>query len=248
MSGSTGAPEIVVHPPAGGTDVHIQGLPDLAKNGIELSFSPDGARLYVTTRSLDATIQNTWLYVASANADGSLQLVTSHLGAAPAFPPGDGSLAVDMDSGYTEVFSITGTVSRLVLGRYPVYEPNSQQPRLLLTKDNSKSNDAIQGPYFVVAATDGTNQNVVNFPSATWFSPVSPQWMGHSVVYGVLSTTTADLGSIYAYGGNSSNSTLLAAAPDTYAWAPIPAPTRLFYARKAANSAGPAGLWMVSIP
>ena len=242
LNGSTGAPEIVVHPLAGGTDVHIQGLPDLAKNGIELSFTPDGARLCVTTRSLDATIQSPSLYVASANADGSLQLITSHLGAAPAFPPGDSSLAVDMDSGYTEVFSITGTISRLLLGRYPVYEPNSQQPRLLLTTNQSTDQA------FGLAATDGLNQNVVYLPSASLFWAISPQWMGHSVVYGVISTTPGDLGSIYTYSGNSSNSTLLAAAPDTYAWAPIPAPTRLFYARKAANSAGPAGLWMVSIP
>ena len=41
---------------------------------------------------------------------------------------------------------------------------------------------------------------------------------------------------------------MIAVGPDTYAWAPIAVPTRLFYARTAANNAGPAGLWMVPLP
>jgi len=59
---------------------------------------------------------------------------------------------------------------------------------------------------------------------------------------------TGTVPALYASSGDGSSPTLLAAGPDKYAWAPIPVPTRLFYARTAANTAGPAGLWMVPLP
>ena len=73
------------------------------------------------------------------------------------------------------------------------------------------------------------------------------------MVYGFHPATTGDSGGIYAYGGSSSpgvssSPTLVANGPDKYASALISAPTRLFYARAAASTAGPAGLWMVTIP
>jgi hypothetical protein len=247
LAGSTGTPEIVVRPLAGGTDVHLQGLPDPASNWIDIRFSPDGAALCVRSGSSNGSSAGTSLYMASSAASGSLQLITSHVNDLPAFPPGNSNLAVTLDSGYTEVFSFTGADSNLLPGTSPVYEPNSNQPRLLLTPKSTTS-DSSPPPAFLLASMDGSNLNTVLLPSVPLSSWPDLQWMGHSVVYGFSPATTGDYLGIYAYGGNSSSPTLVAAGPDKYAWALIPAPTRLFYARTAASSAGPAGLWMVTIP
>jgi hypothetical protein len=58
-------------------------------------------------------------------------------------------------------------------------------------------------------------------------------------MYGFSPVLTGTFPAIYASSGDSSSPTLLAAGPDKYAWAPIPVPTRLFYARTAAGNAGP---------
>ena len=72
--------------------------------------------------------------------------------------------------------------------------------------------------------------------------------MGRTELYGFSPAVTGAIPALYAWTSDSSNLTLLAAGPDTYAWAPISVPTRLFYARAAASSAGPAGLWMTPLP
>jgi hypothetical protein len=43
-------------------------------------------------------------------------------------------------------------------------------------------------------------------------------------------------------------STELAGNVSAYAWAAVPAPTRLFYSRAASGPDGPAGLWVVDLP
>jgi hypothetical protein len=247
LDGGTGAPEIVLHPLAGGAEVHLQGLPDPASNWIDMSFSPDGAVLCVRAGDRNNSSAGTSLYVASAATDGSLQLITSHVNGFPAFAPGNSKLAVTLDSGYTEVDSFAGADSNVLPGNYPVYEPNSNQPRLLLNPDIGSYGSG-PAPAFLLASMDGSNLNTIHLPSAavSW-GPV-PQWMGHTVIYGFTPALTGAFPAIYASSGDSASPTLLAAGPDKYAWAPIPVPTRLFYARMAASSAGPAGLWMAHLP
>jgi hypothetical protein len=254
---SAGAPQLVVHPLVGGTDVHVPGLPDPGKTSDWLLFSPDGAVVLVIARDNPSGVIS--LYAASAVGSGSLKLITSNVGGlslsnvpgsangATAMPPGDGNVAVELNSGSTQVFSLNGGDSHQLPGVSPVYEPNAAQPRLLLSQSNQAPvPDPV--PAFLLASTDGTNMKAVLLPTGA--SPWGPvlQWMGHTVV-GVFSpSSTGTLRAVYAWSGDSSSPTLLAAGPDTYAWAPIPVPTRLFYARAAASSAGSAGLWMVTIP
>ena len=246
---SSGTPELVVHSLVGGVDIHIQGLPDPASNYVNLYFSSDGTVLFVMTRPRDSSTLdvNTSVYTASTGGNGSLHFITSHAYTVPASPPGDSNLAVMLDSGYTKVFSLAGADSNLLPGGSPVYEPNSDQPRLLLTplSQSSASNPV---PAFVLASTDGASMNTELLPrSASPWGP-QPQWMGHFVMYGFSPALTGDFPAIYASSGSSTSPTLLAAAPDTYAWAFIHVPTRLFYARRTASNAFPAGLWMAAIP
>ena len=239
------APDLVVRSLAAGTDVHVQGLPNPAGSINTFSFSPDGAMLLVTATDSASYVMS--LYRGSADGSGSLQLVTSGTTGFFAMPPGDGNVAVELNAGYTQVFSFNGTDSNLLPGNHPVYEPNSAQPRLLLypLSQASASNPVSA---FVLASTDGTNMKTVVLPTGASLGGPIPQWMGHTVIYGFSPALTGAFPAIYAWTGDSSSPPLLAAGPDTYAWAPIPVPTRLFYARVAANSAGPAGLWMVSLP
>jgi len=264
---SSGMPEIVVHPVAGGTNVHDQGLPDPASNWIDIGFTPDGAMLFVRAPDADRSSAGASLYMAPASANGSLQLIASGTNGIPIFSPGNGNLVIARDAGSTEVRSLDGSDSHLlsgtptvyVSGTSAVYEPNSKQPRLLLNTDSGPSGSVPQLG-FLLASTDGTNPNTFRLPSvATSWDP-SPQWVGHSVVYGFHTDVTAGspvpgpIDGIYAYGGSSSSPgvssipILLADRPDKYALARIPVPTRLFYARAAASTAGPAGLWMVTVP
>jgi len=254
---SSGAPELVVHPLARGTDVHVQGLPDPGSNYDYPSFSPDGAAVFVMAR--DNTSDAISLYTGSAVDSGSLKLMTSNVGGAipsntpgdanlpPAMPPGDGNVAVNLNSGYTQVFSLNAAGSNLLPGRAPVYEPNSAQPRLLVSPQ-SQATASNPVPAFVLAATDGTGMETVLLPTSALPWGPGPQWMGHAVMYGFSPALTGTFPAIYARTGDSTNPTLLAAGPDTYAWAPIPVPTQLFYARAAASSAGPAGLWTAHLP
>jgi hypothetical protein len=85
---SAGAPELVVHPLAGGTDVHVQGLPGPASNIGYPTFSPDGAVVLVTATDGTSTVMS--IYMASATGGGSLQLITSGGTGGFAMPPGDG--------------------------------------------------------------------------------------------------------------------------------------------------------------
>jgi hypothetical protein len=244
-----GVPEIVVHFLAGGTaDVYLQGLPDPANNYFDVSFSPDSALALIL--ATDSTSSARSLYTAPVNASGPVQLITSHVSdtlLVPAAPPGDSNLAVALESAYTEVFSFNGADSNLLPGDSPVYEPNSAQPRLLLYP-LSQGSRADPVPAFLLASTDGTSMKTVLLPTgASLWGPV-PQWMGHTVISGFSPALTGAFLAIYASSGDSASPTLLAAGPDTYAWAPIPVPTRLFYARVAASSAGSAGLWMAHLP
>jgi Tol biopolymer transport system component len=245
---STGAPEIVVHPLAGGSDLRLQGLPDPANNSFEVSFSPDSAVVLVLATDNTSGVPS--LYTASVNGSGSLQLITSHVSANlgfPAMPPGDGNLAVTLDSGDTAVYAFDGADSTLLPGSLPVYEPNSAQPRLLLDPPRQAS-ASTPVPAFLLASTDGTSMKTILLPTSALPWGPGPQWMGHTVVYGFSPALTGTFPALYATSGEGSSPTLLAASPDTYAWAPIPVPTRLFYARAAADITGPAGLWMVPIP
>jgi Tol biopolymer transport system component len=251
---SAGAPELVVHPLAGGTDVHVQGLP--VSNYEYLSFSPDGAVVYAM--AMDNTSDVISLYTASAIGSGSFQFITSDLAGIPsntpgdaterpAMPPGDGYLAMGLKSGYTQVFSSSGAGSNLIQGSSPVYEPNSAQPRLLVSPlSQASASDPV--PAFMLASTDGTSMKTILLPTSALPWGPGPQWMGHTVIDGFSPALTGTFPAIYAWSGDSSSPHLLAAAPDTYAWAPIAVPTRLFYARRAASSAGPAGLWMAHVP
>jgi hypothetical protein len=245
---SAGAPEIVVHPLAGGSDVHLRGLPDPASNYFDVSFSPDGAVVLVmVTDSASGVVT---LYTASVNGSGFLQLITSNVSVNlgfPAMPPGDDNLAMTLDSGYTEVYSFVGTDSNLLPGSLPAYEPNSTQPRLLLYP-LSLGSASDPAPAFVMASTDGTSMETALLPTGASLWGPRPQWMGHTVVYGFSPALTGGFPALYASSSASSSPTLIAAGPDKYAWAPVAVPTRLFYARAAASSAGPAGLWMVPIP
>jgi hypothetical protein len=256
---SAGAPVLVVHPLAGGSDVHIQGLPDPGSNYDYQSFSPDGAALLVM--SSDNTSGVVSLYTTSAAGGGSLNFITSNVaGGIPsnvpamanqatdtALPPGDGNVAVELNSGTTQVFSLSGAHTNLLPGGSPVYEPNSAQPRLLVSPlSQASGSDPISA--FLLASTDGTTMKTVLLPTGAYLWGPRPQWMGHTVMYGFSPALTGTFPAIYAWSGDGSSPALLAAGPDTYAWAPIPAPTRLFYARGAASSAGPAGLWTVTLP
>ena len=248
---SAGAPDLVVRSLAAGTNVHVQGLPDPAGSVNTFSFSPDGAMLLVTATDSVSYVMS--LYTGSADGSGSLQLVTSGTTGFFAMPPGDGNVAVELNSGYTQVFSFNGADSNVLPGNHPVYEPNSAQPRLLLYPllPLSQAPASNPAPAFVLTSTDGTNMQTVVLPTGAslWSRwDASPQWMGHTVMYGFSPALTGAFPAIYAWTGDSSSPTLLAADPDAFAWAPIPVPTRLFYVRAAASSAGPAGLWMVSLP
>ena len=232
---SAGAPEIVVHPLAGGADVHLKGLPNPASNYFDVSFSPDGAVVLVMVT--DGASGVVTLYTASVNGSGPLQLITSSVSVNlgfPAMPPGDGNLAMTLDSGYTEVYSFSGADSNLLprLLLYPLYQGSASNP----------------APAFVLASTDGTSMKTALLPTGASLWGPRPQWMGHAVMYGFSPALTGGFPTLYASSGDSSSPTLIAAGPDKYAWAPIPVPTRLFYARTAAGSAGPAGLWMVPLP
>ena len=154
-------------------------------------------------------------------------------------------MAATLDSDYTLVFPLSGGDANVLPGIGPVYQPRSTQPRLLKSpRAQGVTTNSV--PVLLLASTDGGNSTTILLPAgASQWGP-GPQWIGKSVVYGYADI--AGLTGIYALAADGTNATPLAAGPDTYGWAASPAPTRLFYARKAANSAGPAGLWVTAFP
>ena len=243
--GAAGAFDLVVHPLAGGTDRHLANYPDPTGNNGVVTFSADGGLVMVASMPMHISATGTALYAASTLGDGPLRFVTTGVNGAPVAPSGDNYVAATLDSDYTMVFPLSGGDANVLPGIGPVYQPRSAQPRLLLSP-RAQGTTANSVPVFLLASTDGSNSKTVTLPTGAFQWGPSPRWIGMSVVYGYADSS--GLTGIYALAADGTNATPLAAGPDTYGWAAIPTPTRLFYARKAANGAGPAGLWTTTFP
>jgi len=211
----------------------------LPEGYFSLAFSDESATV-VATVDLTTSVTSP-IYAGSAGTAGSLQVLVDTL----AFPVGivsaGGYVAVPngnwtaAPTGYwtVGVYPVSGGAPVTILGSDPSFEPGVPQPHLLLR----------QYPPNAIAATDGTAVTAHAVPDFISFAT----WLGSAAVYGTA-PDSIDLVTISALTSAGAVTTLLASEIGAYAWAPIPAPTRLFYSRTAATAGGPVGVFYADLP
>jgi hypothetical protein len=213
----------------------------LARGYFSLAFSDDGGSVVA---SVDAT---TWAsatiaYAATTGVPGSLHFLTESKVTPDGMVSAGGyvaiataSFAVDPTGDRTiEVYPVSGGDPVTLQGSTPLFEPGVAQPHLLLRQYPPTA--------IAIAATDGTavTPNVV--PDYISFAT----WMGSTVVYGT--SPGSGLVTIAALTNAGAVTTPLASEVESYAWAEIATPTRLFYSRKVASTGGPVGVFYVDVP
>jgi hypothetical protein len=227
-SDGQGGMQVVVHSLLGGPDVTLSGLP----SGNVFSFSQDGQYVVASGSAL---------YLAASGQNGPFRLLTSGIGAY-SLDPGDGFAATTETDGTAQVVSFTGNQPVVVPATQRAeYEPISLGSHLLLNPPLSDQG-ALLPPGVRLASDDGSSVNLL--PPLVRFA--STMWLGRIVLARIA--VSSGISDFYAVSDDGAVVTPLAAAVDSYAWAPIAAPRALFYGRSTSADAGAAGLFVTSLP
>ena len=236
---------------SGGTRVLTYSLKDrssvalgaMPEGYFSLAFSDDSASVVATVDVKTSAATTSPIYAGPAGVAGSLRVMDDTL----AFPTGivsaGGYVAVQtgnstaVPNGYwtVGVYPVSGGAPVTIPGSAPLFEPGVPQPHLLLRQWPPSA--------IVIAATDGTAATTCAVPDFVSFAT----WLGSAAVYGTM-PDSSDLVTISALTNAGAVTTLLASEVGAYAWAPRPAPTRLFYSRTVATAGGPAGVFYADLP
>jgi hypothetical protein len=150
---------------------------------------------------------------------------------------GGGYVAVPTGNWTVEVYPLAGGAPVTITGvEDPQFEPGVLQPHLLLLQHATFE--------LTIAATDG-NAATMHPIAGDYLSFAT--WLGSAVVYGTVREPSR-LVNIVALTNAGAVTTALASDVGSYAWAPLAAPSRLFYSREVASAGGPAGVFYVDLP
>jgi hypothetical protein len=238
---------------SGGTRILTYSLKDrssvllgvLPEGGFGLASSDDSASVVVEldpkTPTSPASKQ---IYGGTAGLAGSLRLLIDEPGVYEVVSAGgyvalsNGNWRLSPNDHWTvEVYPISGDTPVTILGQSPHFEPGVSQPHLLLLQDSPS--------VIALAATDGSGVTAYPVPASDYF--VFNGWLGSVAVYGTAPDSTR-LVTISAFTSTGAVPTLLASEAGAYVWAPIAAPTRIFYSRKVASAGGAAGVFYAELP
>jgi hypothetical protein len=217
-------------------------LGTLPENDFWLKASDDSTRALVTVTSRSPATPSDRVYVGTVGVASSLQLLVDEPGISAAVSAG-GYVALSTSNWKSspghddavEVYPISGGTPVILQGVHPLFEPGVAQPHLLLRQYSPNA--------IALASTDGTGVTTHVVSDAQAFA----SWLGSVAVYGVISDTNA-LATLSALTNAGAVTTPLASEAGAYAWAPIAAPTRIFYSRKATSAGGAAGLFYTELP
>jgi hypothetical protein len=203
---------------------------------LELAFSADGKSVLVGDET--ATSVGYRIYAGTTDLAGSLRYLVDMVGPLSNIACAGGHAAIPGGSG-TVVYPVTAGDPVDLTGVEPQYEPGVSEPHLVARtwSDGTPPTSGI-----VVAATDGAALTTLVVPDYVAFHT----WLGSAAVYGNHDGIGGPV-TIRALTQAGAVETLLADQIATYAWAPIPAPKRLFYARPQANAGGPAGIFYADL-
>lgn len=197
-----------------------------------LAFSDDGAVLLATVDA--ATSSATSLYAATTATAGSLRLVFDGVGLLSEVASTSGYLAAVTGNTTVGVYPVSGGVPVMLPGFEPAFERGVPAPRLLVRQYKPGG--------VTIAATDGSAATTYATPDVVEFAT----WWGFAAVYGTVPSSGGAL-TISALTNAGAVPILLASEVGQYAWAPVAAPTRLFYSREVANAGGPAGVFYADL-
>lgn len=231
---SSGGIRLMAHSLKDGSNVALGVMP--ASDYPDVRFSDDGANVLVVAAATGALFPS--LYGATVDVAGSLRLVSAQvaLGGNDYFSAAGGHAAFSLPSGDMEVVAISGGAPTILSGANPVYEPGVADPHLLFAEG---------GPLAIaVARGDGSGVTPHVVSEATYYT--SFLWLGSTAIYTVGPAKQSV--TITALSNAGAVATELARNVSAYAWAPIPAPTRLLTSRAVSGPDGPAGLWVVDLP
>jgi|GEM_PF-4601695 len=214
----------------------------LAPGYFSLAFSDDGNSVVATVDPTPRTSAAT-IYAATTGTAGSLQFLVESTATPDSIVSAGAHVAIATadwtvsPTGYRTVgvYPVSGGGPVTIPGSVPLFEPEVPQPHLLLLQYPPST--------IAIAATDGTGVTPNTVPDYISFA----SWLGSAAVYGTAPDGSG-LVTIAALTGAGAVTTQLASEVGSYAWAPIAAPTRLFYSRKAASAGGPAGVFYVDLP
>jgi hypothetical protein len=231
---SSGGTRLMTHSFIDGSDVALGVLP--VADSHTFLFSGDSANVVAWTFTPPSN--NASVYGATAGVAGSLQFLTADVDTpadAAAITAAGGHVALPIGVGMLEVLPITGGAPVALAGSNPQFESGVSQPHLLVSGPSPNE--------LGVAAVDGTAATFQMTTDTVFLA----SWLGPAAVY-ATAASYQDPMTLSALSSGGTVSTQLAKGAGSYAWAPIAAPTRLFYARAASSADGPTGLWIVELP
>jgi hypothetical protein len=226
---------------SGGTRLSTYSLEDgrsvplgaLPQGYSSISFSDDGASVVA---AVETTSMHTSVHAAATGVASSLQFLVDVSGGSYDLASSGGYVAVPVDNTKVEVYPVSGGVPVTLVGSKPRFEPGVSQPHLLLLQYPPNA--------LVIAAPDGSTATTHVVPSDYF---LFASWLGSAAVYGTVPDSSEPV-TISALTNAGAVSTLLASEAGAYAWAPIAAPTRLFYSRAVASAEGTVGVFSVDLP
>lgn len=217
-------------------------LGKMAEGYFELAFGDDSASVVATVDSTTKTTGAT-IYAARAGVADSIQFLADTTAYPESIVSAGGHVALatvdwtTSPSGYRTVgvYPVSGGAPVTIPGTRPLFEPGVAQPHLLLLQ--------YQPSTIAIAATDGTAVTSRAVPGFIAFAT----WLGSAAVHGAAPDPYS-LVTISALTSAGAVTSLLASEVGAYAWAPVAAPTRLFYSRELASAGGPAGVFYTDVP
>jgi hypothetical protein len=230
---SSGGLRLMTHSLKDGTNVALGVMP--ASDYPDLRFSDDGANVIALIADPDTTLRS--MYGATVGVAGSLKQLATGLafGGDGTISATGGRAAFSLYPDKVEVVPLSGGAPVTFPGANPKFEPGVANPHLVFSA-------MYDPPTLGFARGDGTGATFQTLSHESSFF----QWLGSTVI---------DAGGPFdpaltftAFSNDGTVSTELARSVSAYAWAPIPAPTRLLYSRASAGADGPAGLWTVDLP
>ncbi|MBS2030940.1 MAG: PD40 domain-containing protein [Deltaproteobacteria bacterium] len=226
---------VAVHDLRSGQDASIHGIPANTNDTEYLgnvSFSPDGNLVFVYV--IDETnYGNDQLFIGSLQSD--FRLVSPALGHVNdnfVVTPDDAHVAVVGEDQMVHVVDLASGLTTDLPGYEVAYEPGTPTPRLLVTSTNL-------GMY----TADGRTE-LESFNSGVSAIPYGG-WLGHDVV--LLEANATGTASVMVELDAAGNTRTLASDVTGESWAPIAAPTRIFFNRDASSDPSMAGLWVAPL-
>ena len=230
---SSGGVRLMTHSLKDGSNVALGVMP--ASDYPQVQFSDDGANVIALVADPNTSLRS--MYGATVGVAGSLKQLATDLafGGDGTVGAAGGHAAFSLYPDKVEVVPLSGGAPVTFAGSYPYFEPGVADPHLVFS--------AMYDPATLgFARGDGTGATFQTLSGESGFF----QWLGSTVID---ATGPSDHSLTFtAFSNDGTVSTELARSVSAYAWAPIPAPTRLLYSRAAAGADGPAGLWTVDLP